>query len=55
MEDKTSLDLDGLDVQRIEMLPSMSASVDSLDIGHGITEVGASCDPACYPSCWSCY
>ncbi|WP_129842992.1 hypothetical protein [Streptomyces sp. RFCAC02] len=49
-----TLDLDGLDVDTIDVLPADSVMTE----GHGAIETGASCSPgycSCYSTAMSCF
>jgi hypothetical protein len=51
--ERLALDLEGLGVEPLEMAGGFGpSSLDSLDIGHGVTETGASVGLPC--SCCSC-
>ncbi|MGH8883979.1 MAG: thiomuracin/GE37468 family thiazolyl RiPP peptide [Egibacteraceae bacterium] len=52
--DKLSLDLETLEVERLDVRAiGLNGGLESLSMGHGGIELGASCEPA-DPYCGSC-
>ena len=51
-ERDTALDLSGLDIETLDFASDASQGLESLRMGHGLTEVGASC--CCSTSACSC-